>query len=50
MVGNISPALGDVLKGNPTKIRCHLAKDDLIQKNIPGKIEEGKPVGAPLPI
>jgi len=44
IVGNLSPALGYFLRGNPTKIRCHLAKHNLIQKNILWKIEEGKPL------
>lgn len=42
-IGNIAPALGYFLKGNPTKIRTHLAKHILVQKNILWKIEEGKP-------
>jgi len=43
-VGNLSPALGYFLRGNPIKIRRHLDQHNLIQKNILWKIEEGRPL------
>jgi len=43
IIGNIAPAMGYFLRGNPTKIRSSLNKHNLIQKTILWKIQEGKP-------
>lgn len=44
-VGNISPALAYLRRGNPVEIRKNLDRYKLIQKNILLKILEGKPLG-----
>lgn len=44
-VGNVSPALAYLHRGNPVEIKKNLDRYKLIQKNILMKILEGKPLG-----
>jgi|GEM_PF-1637099 len=44
-VGNVSPALAYLYRGNPVEIKKNLDRYKLIQKNILLKILEGKPSG-----